>query len=98
LAFIRQMKGLGFRLREVSQLVDLRDHQREACHEIRDLLKAKLKEIRSKIRHLEELERELTFDLQKCKRELSAGNKKQAARSCPRLGVGNSSNGKGLRS
>jgi DNA-binding transcriptional MerR regulator len=58
------MQCLGCRLREVRQLLDLRDHRREACREVRDLLKAKLKEIRSKIRHLEELERELTFDLQ----------------------------------
>src|SRR5262249_6187380 len=62
LDFIRRMQGLGFRLREVSQLLELRDRRRQACHEVRDLLKAKLAEVRSKIRDLEELEHELEFD------------------------------------
>jgi DNA-binding transcriptional MerR regulator len=37
LDFIRQMQGLGFSLREVRQLLDLRGHPLNACHEVRDL-------------------------------------------------------------
>lgn len=39
LDFIRQMQGLGFSLSEVRQLLDLRSHPLNACHEVRDLLK-----------------------------------------------------------
>ena len=47
LDFIRRMQGLGFSLREIRQLLDLREHHREACHEVRDLLKTKLVNVRS---------------------------------------------------
>ncbi|HEX4785763.1 MAG TPA: heavy metal-responsive transcriptional regulator [Candidatus Sulfotelmatobacter sp.] len=85
LSFIRQMQGLGFSLREISQLLDLREHHREACHEVRDLLQMKLEKVKSKIRELEQLERELAVDLRKCKRELQ-GRNRHAPKSCPILG------------
>jgi len=84
LVFIRQMQGLGFSLREIRQLLDLREHNQEACHEVKDLLKNKLEMVRSKIRKLEQLEHELVLDLRKCNRELADGNK-QASTSCPIL-------------
>src|SRR6266849_5152601 len=70
LSFIRQMQGLGFSLREIRQLLDLREHHLDACLEVRDLLTTKLKNVRSKVLELEQLERELAQDLQKCNREL----------------------------
>ena len=84
LRFIRQMQGLGFSLREIGQLLDLRERRLDACHEVRDLLKAKLGTIRSKIRELENLERELARDLRKCNQELSH-RANHAARACPVL-------------
>ncbi len=84
LSFIRQMQSLGFSLREVQQLLDLREHRREACAEVRNLLTAKLKQVCSKIRELKQLEQELDRDLQKCNREWRH-RKGHAPRSCPVL-------------
>ncbi len=67
LGFIREMQGLGFSLTEIRQLLELREHHLDACLEVRDLLKAKLEKVHSKIR---ELEHELALDLHKCNREL----------------------------
>src|SRR5690349_11129278 len=69
LSFIRQMQGLGFSLREISQLLDLREQRCEACAEVRSLLMAKLNHVRSKIRELQKLEGELAVDLRRCNRE-----------------------------
>jgi DNA-binding transcriptional MerR regulator len=84
LDFIRQMQGLGFSLREVRQLLDLRGHPLSACHEVRDLLETKLKEVRGKISELQNLELELAADFRQCNLELKRrGN--HSARSCPVL-------------
>src|SRR5215467_15901260 len=73
LTFIKQMQGLGFSLQEIKQLLDLRDRDGHACGEVKNLLSSKLGEIRSKIHDLQNLERELVLDLQKCDRELRRG-------------------------
>jgi DNA-binding transcriptional MerR regulator len=92
LAFIREMQGLGFSLHEIRQLLDLREHRLDACHEVRDLLKRKLQKARSKIRDLKRLERELALDLRKCNRELKHRDG-HAPRSCPML-AGSNADGK----
>jgi len=88
LTFIRQMQGLGFSLREIKQLLGLRDRGGHACREVRDLLNSKLTEIRSKIRNLQNLERELVLDFQKCNRELK-NRRSHGAQCCPILSNGN---------
>lgn len=84
LAFIKQMQGLGFSLQEIKQLLDLRDRGGHACREVRNLLSSKLAEIRSKIRDMQKLERELLGDLQKCDRELK-NTRGHGAQQCPIL-------------
>jgi DNA-binding transcriptional MerR regulator len=84
LDFIRQMQGLGFSLREVRQLLDLRAHPLNACQEVRHLLETKLKEVRGKISDLQTLERELSLDFRKCNLELKSRGK-HSARGCPVL-------------
>jgi MerR family mercuric resistance operon transcriptional regulator len=84
LTFIKQMQGLGFSLREIKQLLDLRDRGGHACREVRNLLSYKLTEIRNKIRSLQTLERELVLDLKKCNRELKNG-RGHGAQCCPVL-------------
>lgn len=84
LSFIRQMQGLGFSLREIGQLLDLRERRFDACHEVKDLLDAKLKKVRAKVKELASLERELIADLRKCNRELKH-RKKHEPISCPVL-------------
>ncbi len=56
LRFIRQMQGLGFSLREVGELIQLREHKVEACESVRELLKAKLTDVRAKLTELRHLE------------------------------------------
>jgi DNA-binding transcriptional MerR regulator len=81
LGFIRQMQGLGFSLREVRQLLELRGHPLNACYEVRDLLKMKLEKVRGRIAELQTLEQELALDLRKCNHEL----KRRGERGCPVL-------------
>jgi DNA-binding transcriptional MerR regulator len=68
--FIRQMQALGFSLREVRELVDLRARKTEACETVRKLLREKLAATRAKARQLKQLETELLADLRKCNEEL----------------------------
>lgn len=68
--FIRQMQALGFSLREIRELVDLRERRVEACDAVRKLLQEKLDTTRAKARQLEKLEVELLADLRKCNEEL----------------------------
>lgn len=68
--FIRQMQALGFSLREIRELVDLRGRKTEACETVRQLLQEKLAATRAKARQLKQLERELLADLKKCYEEL----------------------------
>jgi len=70
LQFIRTMQGLGFSLREIKQLLDLRSRKVEACSAVRDLVSRKLQDVRAKIEELQKLESELAADLRKCNREL----------------------------
>jgi hypothetical protein len=84
LDFISQMQGLGFSLTEIRQLLELREHHLDACLEVRDLLKTKLENVHSKIRELEQLERELALDLRKCNRELKH-RQGHTPRQCPIL-------------
>jgi len=84
LTFIKQMQGLGFSLQEIKQLLDLRDRGGHACGEVKNLLSSKLTEIRRKIHDLQNLERELVLDLQKCDRELRKG-RSHGPQHCPIL-------------
>jgi DNA-binding transcriptional MerR regulator len=68
--FIQQMQALGFSLREIRELVDLRDRKTEACETVRTLLQEKLGATRAKVRQLKQLEAELLADLHKCNEEL----------------------------
>lgn len=84
LKFIKQMQALGFSLQQIKQLLDLRDRGRYACDEVRNLLKNKLIEIRTKIHELQKLETELAVDLRKCDWELKR-RRSGAPRQCPVL-------------
>jgi len=82
--FLRQMHGLGFSLREIRGLNDLRSEKIGVCESVRNLLKAKLVEVRRKHRELETLESQLMLDLRKCNRELKK-RKGHSACTCPVL-------------
>jgi len=84
LHFIQQMQGLGFSLYEVGELIQLRERKIEACESVRQLLTAKLANVRAKLRELKRLETELEADFRKCSRELNH-RRRQAAEPCPVL-------------
>jgi DNA-binding transcriptional MerR regulator len=82
--FIQQMQSLGFSLREVGELIQLRESKVEACESVRELLTAKLANVRAKMRELRRLETELEADFRKCSRELNH-RRRHAACPCPVL-------------
>jgi DNA-binding transcriptional MerR regulator len=84
LHFIRQMRGLGFSLREIRELIALRTHKIDACESVRELLKRKLAGVRAKLHELQELESELINDWKKCNKELKH-RQRHAACACPVL-------------
>ena len=84
LNFVRQMHGLGFSLREIRELTDLRTDKIEACESVRDMLKRKLVEVRRQLGELESLESQLVVDLKKCNKELKH-RKDHEACECPVL-------------
>lgn len=86
LEFLRQMQGLGFSLREIKQLLDLRSRKVEACSAVREIVRGKLQTVRAKIADLEKLEAELRTDLRKCDQELKR-RKSHKPCACPVLDV-----------
>jgi MerR family copper efflux transcriptional regulator len=84
LHFIQQMQGLGFSLREVGELIQLRERKIEACESVRELLTKKLGDVRAKMRELRRLETELEADFRKCSRELDH-QRRHVACPCPVL-------------
>jgi len=84
LHFIQQMQGLGFSLREVGELIELRERKVDACESVKELLKAKLIHVRAKLHELRHLESELEMDLRECNRELNH-RRRHADCACPVL-------------
>ncbi len=82
--FIRQMHELGFSLREIGELIDLRMRKIAACESVRELLKHKVADVRARVRELQKLESELRADLRKCNKELKR-RQRHAASACPVL-------------
>lgn len=80
LAFIRRAQGLGFKLREIRSLLNLRGSRMQPCAPVRRRLQAKLADVGQKLENLHKLERELRLALRSCDKEL----RKQDAH-CPIL-------------
>jgi len=78
------MHELGFSLREIRELIDLRTRKVAACESVRELLKSKLVGVRAKLQELQKLESELMADLRKCNKELKR-RQRHAASACPVL-------------
>jgi DNA-binding transcriptional MerR regulator len=70
LAFIRRVQGLGFKLREIRGLLNLRGNRVQPCAPVRHRLKEKLSDVRQRLADLQKLERELRLALRSCNREL----------------------------
>ncbi|MFC0268861.1 MerR family transcriptional regulator [Kushneria aurantia] len=55
LRFIQRARTLGFSLREIGEILDHTDHGDSPCPMVRDLLRARLPQVRAQIRELEQL-------------------------------------------
>ncbi len=88
LAFIRSAQGLGFTLKEIRELLELRHSRVQPCAPVRRQLEHKLSEVRRKLADMQKLERELRMALRKCKEQM----RRRSGR-CPLLTRKTKSNG-----
>lgn len=78
LRFIRSAKDLGFTLREIKELIEMRVLPGESCAEVRQLIGAKLSDMDRRMKEMRRLRRVLV------KLEAACG-KRGDARDCPAL-------------
>lgn len=67
LKFIRQARGLGFDIADIRSLLDLSEHPERDCCEVDQIASRHLGSVESKLRQLEQLQRELIRMLQQCR-------------------------------
>jgi DNA-binding transcriptional MerR regulator len=84
LHFIRKMQMLGFSLKEITRLAQLRTDKDHACESVREFLRTKLAEVALKIRELQQVQAELRTDLRKCNQALKHRRGKKTC-ACPVL-------------
>ena len=71
LNFIGRVQNLGFTLREVRELLELRRSRlQQPCTPVRRRLEEKLADVHQKVSDLQKLERELRFALRSCNKEM----------------------------
>lgn len=70
LKFIRRVQGLGFTLREIRELLELRRSRLQPCAPVRRRLEEKLVDVRRKLSDLQKLENELRLTLRSCNKEI----------------------------
>ena len=70
LSFIRRAQKLGFTLREVRDLLELRRNRLQPCAPVRRRLEEKLADVQGKLSGLRKLEHDLHTALRRCKKEM----------------------------
>jgi DNA-binding transcriptional MerR regulator len=70
LAFIRRVQGLGFKLSEIRNLLELRRNRLQPCAPVRRRLEEKLVDVQQKLSDLQKLEHELRLALRSCNKEM----------------------------
>ncbi len=70
LSFIGRVQNLGFTLREVRDLLDLRRSRLQPCAPVRRRLEEKLADVEQKVSDLQKLEHELRLALRRCNKEM----------------------------
>jgi len=70
MGFIRRAQNLGFTLREVRDLLELRRNRLQPCAPVRRRLEEKLVDVQRKLGDLQKLEHELRLALRSCKKEM----------------------------
>lgn len=70
LEFIRRAQGLGFTLREVRELLELRHNRLLPCAPVRRQLQQKLFQVQRKLSDLKKFENELRLSLRNCDQQI----------------------------
>ena len=70
LNFIGRVQNLGFTLKEVRELLELRQSRLQPCAPVRRCLDEKLADVQQKVSDLQKLEHELRLALRSCNKEL----------------------------
>ena len=70
LSFIRRVQDLGFTLREIRDLLQMRRNRLQPCAPVRRRLEGKLADVQRKLSDLQKLEHELQTALRSCKKEM----------------------------
>ncbi len=70
LSFIGRVQNLGFTLREVGDLLELRRRRLQPCAPVRRRLEEKLADVQQKVSDLQKLEHELRLALRNCNKEM----------------------------
>ncbi len=70
LGFIRRVQNLGFTLREIRDLLELRRTRLQLCAPVRRRLEEKLADVQRKLSDLQKLEHELRMALRGCNKEM----------------------------
>jgi MerR family copper efflux transcriptional regulator len=70
LGFIRRVQNLGFTLREIRDLLELRRTRLQLCAPVRRRLQEKLADVQRKLSDLQKLEHELRMALRGCNKEM----------------------------
>jgi MerR family mercuric resistance operon transcriptional regulator len=69
LRFIRRAKDLGFTLKEIGELLDLRVDPRRGCADVRELARAKMADVEAKMLDLARIQAALTDLVRTCRGE-----------------------------
>ncbi len=78
LQFIQRTKALGFRLKEIRQMLALREQRTLTCFTVYEQLQQKIVAIEAQMMQLQALKSELESLLQECHRRLRAATTDQA--------------------
>lgn len=84
LKFIQKAQELGFSLKDIRELLVLKDHSTDPCSHVKALVEEKLQTVRAKHRELATLEKELKRVLIQCQRQLKR-QRRGPERHCPVL-------------
>lgn len=84
LKFIKQAQELGFSLKDIRELLVLKDHSTDPCSHVKALVEGKLQVVAAKRRELANMEKELKRLLVQCQRQMKR-QRARPERHCPVL-------------
>ena len=73
LLFVKRAQEMGFALREIEELLAIRQGKVDSCETVRDRLAGKLEAVRHKIKLLRMLETDLTSGVKRCDEQIRKG-------------------------